>query len=279
MYYAKQLRHHLRRALNTLRHRAPLTSPILFANSFPKSGTHLLTQVLQGMAKIGPAVDSGLPAVVMFDGPTGQPRPVSAILSDLARLRAGDIAYGHLHATSEIVPALCRNGVALFFIYRDPRDVVVSHVHYVTDIATNHVHHAYYRALPDFDAQLKTSIQGRPEMGNLFPDIGARFEPFLGWLERPEVCVLRFEDFIEDRDTALERVIEHAITRGFPIAFPRPDAIRILSDSINPQKSPTFRSGKVGGWRGKFTEEHKRLFKETAGDLLVQLGYEENADW
>jgi len=93
------------------------------------------------------------------------------------------------------------------------------------------------------------------------------------------VCVLRFEDFIEDRDTALERVIEHAITRGFPIAFPRPDAIRILSDSINPQKSPTFRSGKVGGWRGEFTEEHKRLFKETAGDLLVQLGYEENADW
>ena len=285
MYSAKHLRHTLRRALAALRARAPLTGPVLFANSFPKSGTHLFTQVLQGMTKIGPAVDSGLPAVVMFDGPTGQPRPVNAILSDLARLRAGDIAYGHPHATPEIIPALCREGVALFFIYRDPRDVVVSHVHYVTEIETNHVHHAYYRALPDFDTRLKTSILGRPEMGDLFPDIRARFEPFLGWL-RPEVCVLKFEDFIENRDAALERVLAHAERHGFTLYasrftphVSRDIALRTLSDSINPQKSPTFRSGKVGGWREKFSEENKQLFKEVAGDLLVKLGYEKDFDW
>lgn len=270
----KFLRHHLRRALA----RPPRTAPILFANSFPKSGTHLLTQVLQGMEKIGPAVDSGLPAVVMFDGPTGQPRSIKAILSDLARLRAGDIAYGHLHATSEIVPALCREGVALFFIYRDPRDVVVSHVHYVTEIEPNHVHHAYYRALPDFDARLKTSITGRPEMGDLFPDIRTRFKPFLGWL-RPEVCVLKFEDFIQHREATLNRILAQAEQHGFTLHVSRSIALQTLSDSINPQKSPTFRSGKVGGWRDKFTNAHKRLFKETAGELLVQLGYEETADW
>ena len=278
MLFAKQLRHRLRRVLAAFHQRALLSSPILFANSFPKSGTHLLTQVLQGMMKIGLAVDSGLPAIVMFDGPTGQPRPVKAILSELSRLRAGDIAYGHLHATPEIVPALCREGVALFFIYRDPRDVVVSHVHYVTDIETNHVHHAYYCALPDFDARLKTSILGRPEMGDLFPDIRARFEPFLGWL-RPEVCVLKFEDLIEHRENTLDRILTHAEHHGFTLHGSRSDALRTLSDSINPQKSPTFRSGKVGGWREKFTDEHKRLFKEMTGELLVQLAYEENADW
>jgi sulfotransferase 6B1 len=274
VYYAKHLRRHLRRALV----RPPRTAPILFANSFPKSGTHLLTQVLQGMAKIGPAVDSGLPAIVMFDGPTGQPRPMKAILSDLARLRTGDIAYGHLHAAPEIVPVLCRDGVALFFIYRDPRDVVVSHVHYVTEIETNHVHHAYYRALPDFDARLKTSILGRPEMGDLFPDIRARFEPFLGWL-RPEVCVLKFEDFIHHREATLDRILTHAENYGFTFHVSRPDALRALADSINPQKSPTFRSGRAGSWRDKFTDENKRLFKEATGELLVQLGYEENGDW
>ncbi|NUM46780.1 MAG: sulfotransferase domain-containing protein [Anaerolineales bacterium] len=299
----KYLRHHLRRALA----RPPRTAPILFANSFPKSGTHLLTQVLEGMTKIGPAVDSGLPAIVMFDGPTGQPRPIKAILSDLARLRAGDIAYGHLHATPEIVRAFfpspsltpqpplpqgegesdslsprervgVRAGAALYFIYRDPRDVVVSHVHYVTEIEPNHVHHAYYRALPDFDARLKTSILGRPEMGTLFPDIRARFEPFLGWL-RADVCVIKFEDFIQHRETTLDRILTHAENHGFTFHGSRPDALRTLSDSINPQKSPTFRSGKVGGWRGKFSEENMRVFKETAGDLLVRLGYEENEDW
>jgi hypothetical protein len=230
------------------------------------------------MTQIGPAVQSGLPAIVMFDGPSGQPRPMNAILSDLARLRAGDIAYGHLHATPDIIPALQRAEVAMYFIYRDPRDVVLSHLHYVTEIETNHVHHPYYRTLPDFDTRLKTSILGRPEMGDLFPDIRARFEPFLGWL-RPEVCVLKFEDFIEHRDATLEQVLTHAEHHGFTPQVSRSDALRILSESINPQKSPTFRSGKVGGWREKFTEEHKRLFKVTTGELLVQLGYEKNVDW
>jgi hypothetical protein len=28
-----------------------------------------------------------------------------------------------------------------------------------------------------------------------------------------------------------------------------------------------------------FSEEHKQLFKDVAGDLLVRLGYEKDNDW
>jgi hypothetical protein len=35
----------------------------------------------------------------------------------------------------------------------------------------------------------------------------------------------------------------------------------------------------TGGWRDFFTEEHKPLFKEVAGDLMVRLGYERSNDW
>ena len=48
---------------------------------------------------------------------------------------------------------------------------------------------------------------------------------------------------------------------------------------IQPKKSHTFRLGKTGGWKEYFTEEHKKLFKDVAGDLLVRLGYEKNDDW
>ena len=44
-------------------------------------------------------------------------------------------------------------------------------------------------------------------------------------------------------------------------------------------KSPTFRSGKTGEWKKHFTDEHKAIFKEIAGDLLVRLGYEKNNNW
>jgi len=52
-----------------------------------------------------------------------------------------------------------------------------------------------------------------------------------------------------------------------------------LESSINPAKSPTFRSGKTGEWKKYFTEEHRKIFKDVAGDLLVRLGYESNNDW
>jgi len=40
-----------------------------------------------------------------------------------------------------------------------------------------------------------------------------------------------------------------------------------------------FRKGIAGDWKNVFTEQDKRVFKAAAGDLLIELGYEENNDW
>jgi hypothetical protein len=279
---ARLVRRALRRLGQMRRYRRTTLSgvPVLLANSFPKSGTHLLTQVLQGFPAIGPAVDSGLPAIVTYEGDSGRERREAEILSDLRRLKAGDIAYGHLHALPEVARLLCQPGYAAYFILRDPRDVVVSHVHYVTEIEPNHIHHKFYtEALHSFDERLAVSILGRPDGPVPFPDVRARFKPYLGWLDHSEVLVLHFEDFIQRQQAALERVLDHAVQRGFPLQGSRPAAIQALAESINPQRSPTFRSGKVGGWREQFSAENKQLFKQVASDLLLRLGYEQGEDW
>ncbi len=254
--------------------------PVLFANSFPKSGTHLLTQALQGFPQLGPAVDSGLPAVVTYEGDTGRTRSIEEILKDLRRLLPGDIAYGHLHAIPEVVDFLSHVGFATYFILRDPRDVVISHVHYVTDLEPRHALHRYYtEELHDFDERLTVSILGLPGIDFDFPNIRQRFEPFLGWMDCSEALVLHFEDFIANRICILGKVVDYAVQRGFPLEIDTEEAISVLASNINPQRSPTFRSGKAGGWRSQFTPEHKRQFKETCGDLLARLGYEKNNDW
>ena len=293
------MRRAIRRARQSLRYgRLALNhAPVFFANSFPKSGTHLLTQVMQGFTHCGPAVNSGLPAIVTFEGDTGRQRLESEILADLHRLLPGDIAYGHLHASAGIAAALCRDGMVPYFILRDPRDVAVSHVHYLTEMAQDHIHHRYFtQELKTFDERLQVSILGLSEgsypqqsllvtLGNqissrqLFPDIYARFEPYLGWLDCPEVLTLHYEDFATGRQAALQRIFEHAVQRGFVSRYEPERAIAILADSIEPQRSPTFRSGKTGAWRDAFSAENKRLFKEVAGGLLVQLGYEKDFDW
>lgn len=256
------------------------SQPILFGNSFPKSGTHLLTQILAGFTRLGPAVESGLPPILTFVGETGRQRSTADILSDLARLLPGDIGYGHLHATSEILDILCGKGFASYFIYRDPRDIVVSHVYYVTDLNNKHVHHDFYvNNLSTFDDRLEVSILGRPDLQVPFPDIRARFEPYLAWLNRREVLSLRYEDLLADIRPELERIYDHALTRGFRFQTDKSAAIEVLQASIKPSESPTFRTGITGGWKKQFSPAMKTLFKKVTGDLLIRLGYEQNQNW
>jgi hypothetical protein len=283
---ARLIRRSLRRAAQALRFRRSAWRftlegvPVLFANSFPKSGTHLLTQVLAGFTRLGPAVNSGLPAVVTYEGSSGRERTPAEILADLARLQPGDIAYGHLHAQSETIKFLTQPGFTTYFILRDPRDVAVSHVHYVTEMEPGHILHAYYtQEMHSFEERLRTSILGLPENSFSFPDIYQRFEPFLGWLEQPQILTLQYEELILERSRGLERILEHTVQGGFPLTISRQDALQILQDSIDPQRSPTFRSGKVGGWQKHFSLENRRLFKEVSGDLLLRLGYENDHDW
>jgi hypothetical protein len=156
--------------------------------------------------------------------------------------------------------------------------VVVSHVFYVTDMEARHVHHDYYQSLPDFNARLNASILGRPDASVEFPNIAERFAPYLGWLDQPAVMRIHFEDLIHDRAATLNRILDRFLVRA-PLPAPRQLILEALETAINPKRSPTFRSGKTGEWKKYFTEEHKQIFKEVAGDLLVSLGYEKSHDW
>jgi hypothetical protein len=252
--------------------------PILLSSSFPKSGTHLLDQVLLGFSQVAPFSRRLHSFYAQYDGDTGRKRSQAETLTWLDSLRPLDVTSAHLFSAPEVLDRVCTPAFVPFFIYRDPRDVVVSHVFYVTDMEPSHVHHAYYQSLPDFDARLKTSILGIPDSSVEFPDIAGRFAPYMGWLDRPEVLNLHFEDFIHNRQAILYRIIDHFLAR-VPLSVSRSSILEHLETSINPKKSPTFRSGKTGEWKKHFKDEHKSIFKEIAGDLLIKLGYEKDSNW
>jgi hypothetical protein len=106
-----------------------------------------------------------------------------------------------------------------------------------------------------------------------------RYEGVFEWLATPGVMCIRFEDLINNRDATLNAMLDEVEKTGYKIPMPREKALSILVEAIQPRKSHTFRSGKTGGWREFFTSEHKKLFKDVAGDLVVRLGYEGNNDW
>ncbi len=258
--------------------------PALLGISFPKSGTHLLDQILLGFANVAPYAKRLHSFYAEYEGESGARRPPEQAFRWLDSLHPCDVASAHLFARPEAVTRVTSSHFIPYFIFRDPRDVVVSHVFYVTEMELRHVHHAYYQSLPDFDTRLKVSILGRPDTDIEFPNIAERFAPYLGWLDQPQVLTIHFEDLIQDRVRALNRIMDHFLARvplqlSSPQGAPRQLILESLESAINPTKSPTFRSGKTGEWKKHFKDEHKKIFKDVAGDLLVKLGYEENNDW
>jgi len=256
----------------------PANPPVLLGISFPKSGTHLLDQILLGFSKIAPYATRLHSFYAEYEGESGKKRDSQQAAQWLNSLRPCDIASAHLFARPEITARVCAPNFIPYFIFRDPRDVVVSHVFYVTEMESRHVHHAYYQSLPDFDARLKVSILGRPDADIEFPNIAERFAPYMDWLNHSEVMTIHFEDLIQDRVATLTRIMDHFLAH-VPVQTPRELILESLEASINPTKSPTFRSGKTGEWTNHFNAEHKKVFKEVAGDLLVKLGYEQNNNW
>ena len=256
----------------------PPNLPILLGISFPKSGTHLLDQILLGFSRVAPYATRLHSFYAEYEGESGRKRSPEQALAWLDSLRACDIASAHLFARPKVIERVCSPEFVPYFIFRDPRDVVVSHVFYVTDMEARHVHHEYYRSLPDFNARLNVSILGRQDAKVEFPNIAERFAPYVGWLDRDEVLSLQFEDLINDRISALISIADHFLAH-VPVSASRDVILESLESSINPGRSPTFRSGKTGEWRKYLTKEHIRNFKDVAGGLLLQLGYEKDFDW
>lgn len=262
--------------------------PILLGISFPKSGTHLLDQILVGFSKVAPFASRLHSFFAGFEGESGLKRSVPETIAWVDSLRSLDIASAHLFAWPEVVDRVTRSAFVPYFIYRDPRDVAVSHVFYVTDMEPDHVHHDYYQSLPDFSSRLRVSILGRSDPAVAarsadveFPDLAWRFAPYLGWLDQPSVLKIHFEDLVNDRLHTLELILDHLLARigTTSLHASRASILSSLESSINPGRSPTFRSGKTGEWRKYFTDEHKRIFKDVAGDLLLKLGYEKDNNW
>jgi hypothetical protein len=253
-------------------------APPVFGNSKPKSGSHLLLQILNGFTRIMPYryVEANPIRTITKDG---RRRSSDEVLSELKNIPNGVIGWGYLEATKENASFLASSGRVNYFIYRDPRDMLVSQVFFATDMYEEHGMHEYYKSLPDFSARLKVAITGIDQDGLRMVSVRQRYEGVFQWLEQKNVMCIRFEDLINNRDVTLNAMLDEVEKTGYKIPTPREEAMKILVDAIQPKKSHTFRSGKTGGWREHFADEHKKLFKEVAGDLLVKLRYENTNDW
>jgi hypothetical protein len=262
-----------------------LPAPRVFANSFPKGGTHLLSALLGELPRM---MFSGVHcAAGDFTGGAPRAEPGNTDWDRLRRtlgsVNRGQFMTAHFPYVDGLGEELDTLGYRSLLILRDPRDVVVSAQHYVAKMASHDLHRRFTEQYRTEDERITATIQGFPadEYGRGQDSIGERLSRYLLWLSMPEVLVVRFEDLVgeagggsRERQDELVGAIARHVDRALS-----PERARTVADRVWSDKSSTFRQGRAGGWRDALTAEHVTLFKAVAGDQLVALGYEADLDW
>lgn len=252
--------------------------PPVLANSFPKSGTHLLDQIVSGLPR---RVNYGAFLSSMTSSFRLTPRSAESVRRFIEASVPGEIVRAHLYYSKGSEQALGATNFVHYFVYRDPRDVVVSASHYLRHMNRWHRFSSRFRALASDEEGILLSIVGlqdkEPHLP--LPNVNERFKWYEGWLESPSVQCLRYEDLVgADRRNHFHGMVKFYAARSSNLVDVEETVDRIV-EQIAPEKSHTFRAGKEGGWRTAFTPRLKQAFKETTGDLLIRLGYETDDSW
>jgi hypothetical protein len=206
-------------------------------------------------------------------------------------------------ASPEIVKeigAICPEAKVVHII-RDGRDTAVSQLHQMWNRAATPEEEGWYHMAPeevDKRDRYRKDPQGFLDSGEgIFTekrlrqaaegwksDVGAAHQdgPVLLGDNYTEV---RYENMLERPEEELGRLLRFlGADADEDIVAQCVEATRFEKRSGGRERgeedSGTFlRKGIAGDWKNVFTERDKAIFKEVAGDLLIELGYEENKAW
>lgn len=250
---------------------------IILCNSFPKSGTYLLFQILRGLPNVK---DWGyfLASTPSF---SYSERAPDYVVNKLRKLSDLELIGGHIFYNQQVDTFITASNINHYFIYRDPRDVVISEANYLYDMNRFHRLHKYFKYFPNLDDRIMFSIQGNSfyQTSVNYLNVKERFEKYEGWLSSKEVFTVRYEDLIgSEQQLYVSKILHYYMARSGS-EYELEALLEKALANINPQHSHTFREGGTGKWKKYFNDKHKKIFKDIAGDLLIDLGYENNYNW
>jgi hypothetical protein len=201
---------------------------------------------------------------------------VRALARLIGRVVPGEVVRAHLVHHREMVRALQAKNAYVVFVYRDPRDVIVSEAHYLTDSAPWHALHRTFRRLTP-EQRIDVAIDGLADRPELYPDVATRYAAYEGWLDDAHVAI-GFEELVGPaRDAGIRRVVA-SYAAHHPGEIDVDATVRRAVDAIAPERSHTFRAGTTGGWREAFSAEQQRRLVERAAPVLRRYGYDAETD-
>lgn len=252
----------------------------IIVSTRPRSGTNYFREVLNITLGNMNYVETPLPY-----------ESDAVFLNFFHNMEKTDWTIGHFRYSS--LRKIRRNrGASIVYLYRDPRDYIISIIHHIRHSILTEAssRRTLFRSLSDDDCIRfiitgSLLIDGRPPVTS--EGVRAMCTEMLRWIDDPQVFSMRYEDMVHgDRTTeVLTRCHRHmnaTVSEEWIQILESANQFKNLTGGRKPGEEETtshYRKGIVGDWKNYFTEEHKALFKEVAGEQLIKLGYEEDYNW
>ncbi|WP_407271098.1 sulfotransferase domain-containing protein [Radiobacillus sp. PE A8.2] len=252
--------------------------PPFLMTSVPKSGTHLLHQILTGMPTVSMDIKN-LQKKFFMDNKyvVGQDKAFQDHFQRLKALPNNQFGLGHLWYTANYKQFLKTLNMKHIFLHRDPRDVLVSMSYFIPSLWPEHpLHLPFQTVYTTPKARMMALISGVK-----WPDFYHYNMPFYEWLIDSETLHISFEELIKSeasRRSALVKIVNF-LWADVSMPCSVEEMVNQMVANIDNQTSGTFRKGAIGSWKHEFDEEVKAAFKANAGDMLIRFGYENNNDW
>jgi sulfotransferase 6B1 len=130
-------------------------TPPIIVNSLPKSGTHLLLQVARALPKtryFGSFI-AQTPSLTL------RLRSQHEISQSIAAIVPGEVVGAHLYYSPATAQAIADKNALHLFIWRDPRDVLISEAHYLAEMNRFHAMHRAFRACSSQEARVNLALE------------------------------------------------------------------------------------------------------------------------
>jgi len=238
-------------------HKENYNQNILFVAGLPKSGTTWLEKMLTSFPGFS---DVMIPEAVNYEQKHRESHTFEFPWNLFAQFENALVVLKlHAHGSSHNFELLQKNDIRYVVIYRDLRDVAVSHIFYVKRTAY-HPEHKIYKNLNTKEALLhfaKTLLPG-----------------FVQWIDSwhqyelsPLSYILRYEDLITDPFQKMKEIAEH-----FGIHTSDKELNEIINKNSfenlsggrkkgTADRSSFFRNGVSGDWKNYFDDEIMEVFE------------------
>jgi len=179
----------------------------------------------------------------------------------------------HLVYRPEYASIMVKNRCKIILIYRDPRDQIISYIYYRKKMGHDKhlsIDKAISSLIMHSDMYYEKNIK----------NIKSFYDAYLPWSDIPGALTVRFEDLVGPQGGGcIQKQYECIKKINAHLEYNNNDEMLAYVANNLFGDTRTFRKGIIGDWKNHFTPAHKQAFKEVAGQLLIDLGYEKDFNW